>query len=142
MFVLCSRVSRLLSSTSLQSLSCVFLCLVASMLAHFESSRALLETASVVTQRAYARGKVFVTTKIARSPGSGITVVSKFAQMVGSCEKPSAFCFLTLGTRRERYKIGLLAAPINHSRIADPQHKDYVLILCYCACAGYVLCAN
>ena len=41
--------------------------------------------------------------KTARSQDSGIMVISKFVQVV-NYEKPSPFCFLTLGTCHEHCK--------------------------------------
>ena len=65
----------------------------------------------LITPRACPRGKVIgfvcrlsVGTKIARSDDSGITVVGNCNQIVGSGEKLSSFCILTLGTRQGRYK--------------------------------------
>ena len=43
--------------------------------------------------------------KIAGSEDSGITVVSKYDQIVGNGEKLSFFCFLMLGSCHKRYKL-------------------------------------
>ena len=44
-----------------------------------------------------------VSTKIARSEDSGILVVSKHDHVVGSDEKLSFFCFLTVDAHHQRY---------------------------------------
>ena len=71
-----------------------------------------------------ARGKVigfvcrlFVSTKIVRSEDSGITVVGKCDQIVGSGEKLSSSCFLMLGTRQGRY---ILCDYIGHAYRPHP----------------------